>query len=747
MQKILPLIPYGASVISNYLSVINEKGQWTYYHACFPIFSHSENDIRTFRMITSSFLCQGICRNVDIERIFNVSKTSVIRNKNKFEREGPDSFFKEKKTGGSGRIITKKIISKAEELLFQGFTRTETAEKLGVKYSTLSKAVQDGRIKEGNNVSHGINKSHRSLVDHNAADGMGVACTRTLDRIMASVNSSSISKTCFERCDDVTNAGVLTTLPALISNGLYDYTEEVFPEFTGYYTVTQILTLMAFMALSRIKTPEQLRYQPSGELGKLFGLDRIPEVRCFREKIAELSQDNLPEKWGALLSNKWMEDNPEFSGILYIDGNVRTYGGKEKIPKKYVSRERLCQRGFMDFWVNDMIGQPFFVVRKTVNPGMLKTLKDDIVPRLLEDIPNQPTKKELEEDPYLYRFILVFDREGYSPVFFKKMWKKHRIACMTYNKYPGEDWDESEFEETEVIHPNKEKSLMKLAERGRYIGSKKNGLWVKEVRKLTKNKHQTSIVCTIFNRTISFIAAFMFARWCQELFFKYMREHYKFHLMNCYAKKELPDTEKIISSKWRQLEKRKNSINGKLKTRKSRFGDLTLHPTCETNEKKYIEWQKTKEELAEEIHLLETKLEMTKEEQDKQEKYIKISELPEDEYFKEPEPNIKNFTDTIKMISYRTETCMAGIIMKECGTLGAARALLRDVFSSEADLIPDPSKKTLTVRLHNLSTRAMDQKLDVLLEFLNKTKSKYPGTNLVLNYQRIGKGVICTSAR
>ena len=99
------------------------------------------------------------------------------------------------------------------------------------------------------------------------------------------------------------------------------------------------------------------------------------------------------------------------------------------------------------------------------------------------------------------------------------------------------------------------------------------------------------------------------------------------------------------------------------------------------------------------------------------------------------------------MISYRTETCMAGIIMKECGTLGAARALLRDVFSSEADLIPDPTKKTLTIRLHNLSTRAMDQKLDVLLEFLNKIKSKYPGTNLVLNYQRIGKGAICTSAR
>ena len=91
------------------------------------------------------------------------------------------------------------------------------------------------------------------------------------------------------------------------------------------------------------------------------------------------------------------------------------------------------------------------------------------------------------------------------------------------------------------------------------------------------------------------------------------------------------------------------------------------------------------------------------------------------------------------MIAYRAETSMANIIWKECGTLEQARALIRDVFASEADLIPDEHAKKLTVRLHNLSTRAMDRKLDKLLPILNELKMKYPCSELILRYERLGK--------
>ena len=59
-------------------------------------------------------------------------------------------------------------------------------------------------------------------------------------------------------------------------------------------------------------------------------------------------------------------------------------------------------------------------------------MKQDIVPRLLAEVPGQPTGEELAAHPYRCRFTLVFDREGYSPEFFQSMWEA-RIACQTYH--------------------------------------------------------------------------------------------------------------------------------------------------------------------------------------------------------------------------------------------------------------------------------------------------------------------------
>lgn len=521
-------------------------------------------------------------------------------------------------------------------------------------------------------------------------------------------------------------------------NGLYHETDKYFTDFGGYYSVTHILTLLAFMAAARIKTIEQIRKCPPGEMGKLLGIDRIPEVKCLRDKLAVLSENEAAEKWGEQLSNKWMTDNPELAGVLYVDGHVRLYGGSEKIPKQFVSRQRLCSRGFTDFWVNDMIGHPFFVVRQIANHGMLNILKEEIVPRLLKDVPNQPNQEQLDADPHLHRFIIVFDREGYSPDFFNEMWTKHRIACITYEKYPRADWSENEFEKIEVKLINHEIASMNLAERGTFVGEKRKGIWTRNIRKLTKSGHQTSIISTAYKLSNNVIATLMFARWCQEAFFKYMMENYNIDRLVAYSKEPILETEKIISSQWRQLEKDKNSLNGKLKSKKSRFADLTLNPVSETNDKKYIEWEKTKVEMVEEINILKDELDSKKKKQKETDKYIRIVDLPETEKFQQISPSSKNLVDTIKMISYRAETTMAGLITKDGGTFTEARALLQNIFVTEADLIPDTASKILTVKLHNLSTEGMNRKVDKLFKYLNESKIKYPGTNLLLEYQRIG---------
>ena len=101
------------------------------------------------------------------------------------------------------------------------------------------------------------------------------------------------------------------------------------------------------------------------------------------------------------------------------------------MPKRYVSRERLCLRGTTDYWVNDKEGQPFFVISRTPNEGLIAVLREQIVPRLLKEVPGQPTLERLEASKStgrLHRFAVIFDREWYTPVLFKDLLDLF-IAC------------------------------------------------------------------------------------------------------------------------------------------------------------------------------------------------------------------------------------------------------------------------------------------------------------------------------
>jgi transposase len=392
-QQILPLIPRGATQINGLVSVWRDDESWTYFLATHPIYSHKKNDRRMFRLTSSQLIDSGGCRQVDIIRTFGVSKSSVIRSLNKLRSDGPEAFFDQRRGRRGGTVLTTEILEKAQRLLDQGYTRSDAVKERGVKYDTFRKAVNDGRLVESMHTEAALSKSSRNVVDAAASDGMGVACTRVGERLLASLGKLVGAAVSFETCLDVPKAGVLCALPALLANGLINGAKQLLGKVTGYYTTFHVLLLLGFMALCRIKTTEKLRGHSPGEFGKLLGLDRVPEVRCLRQKMDELSAEDRAERWAAYLSKYWMEQEPESVGALYVDGHVRVYHGRlTELPRRYVSRQRLCLRGITDYRVNDAIGRPFFVIEKEIDPGLLKTLKRDIVPGLLEEVPDQPSR-------------------------------------------------------------------------------------------------------------------------------------------------------------------------------------------------------------------------------------------------------------------------------------------------------------------------------------------------------------------
>ena len=265
-------------------------------------------------------------------------------------------------------------------------------------------------------------------------------------------------------------------------------------------------------------------------------MDRVPEVRTLRQKIALLAVDKKPVTWSAELCWQWMKAAPEQAGALYVDGHVRVYHGElAHLPRRYVAREKLCLRASVDYWVNAMDGQPFFFAHKDISSGLINALENDIVPRLLEEVPNQPSAETLEANPLLHRFTVIFDREGYSPELFLSL-KNKRVACISYHKFPEKDWSTEEFHTCQVKMPSGQTVEMKLAERGIWLRK----LWLREVRRLTQTGHQTSVISTDYQSDAMRLAARMFARWSQENFFKYMRENFNLDRLAEYGVEDIP---------------------------------------------------------------------------------------------------------------------------------------------------------------------------------------------------------------
>ncbi len=735
-QLMLPFISAGVTNINSLITVWELEGSWHYFFGIYPIYSHRPDDQRMFRLTIANLIESGACRQIEIISAFGISKSGVIRAQRKLRMHGPDAFFIERRgyrTGGT--ILTPEILDRAQRLLDDGVSKKDVAEELHVKYDTLRKAVYDGRLKDGSPADTTGTKSARTVIDGQAAEAMGTACTRVPERVFAAFGVCSGAPARFESCLDVPKGGVLCALPALLANGLLEGAEQFLGTLKGYYTLFHILLLLAFMALCRIKTVEQIRGHAPGEFGKLLGLDRIPEVRCLRNKIEVLSADDTAEKWASHLSRHWMSADSKAAGTLYIDGHVRVYhGGLTKPPRRYVSRERLCLRGTTDYWVNDAIGRPFFVIEKAIDPGMLKTLETDIVPRLLKDIPDQPSDDELTASPGKCRFILVFDREGYSPAFFRKMWHKYRISCMTYHKYPDGKWPEKWFHEHDVMMPNGECVTMSLAEMGSKVGTGKDAMWMREIRKLTPSGHQTSLVSTAFELEMPQLGSRMFSRWCQENFFRYMMEHFAIDLLQEYGTEEFPDTERVINPAWRVLERKRNSIQNKLRYRQARFAEMIMHPQTKDNAGKYEKWINKKANLLEEIEQHESELSKIKVKIKTTPKHITWEELENQDKFFHLLPGRKRLMDTIKMIAYRAETSMAGILKNSTVDMAAARRLLQDLYVTEADILPDSKRKILTVRVHNASRPAANMALKQLFEELNLARVYYPGTEMQMKY-------------
>ena len=565
---------------------------------------------------------------------------------------------------------------------------------------------------------------------------MGYGATRSLERVAAAMGALEAAPIVFQPARDIPQGGVLLALPALLAVGLLRHSTELYSLPAGFYGMVSVFLLLALMALARIPSLEQLRYVPPGEWGNLLGLDRIPEVRTLREKLKLLCAElGRAARWNAALAQEWIAQQQEQPPGLtfYVDGHVRVYHGElTKLPRHYVARQRFYMRATVDYWVNALDGQPFFYVNKEVDHGLVQTIRQDVWPWLRANVP-LPAEHQarLEAGPRVPRFTVIFDREGYSPDLFRELWKG-RIAALSYHRYPEGDWPAEEFQEQAVKVVSGETVRMKLAERGTRVG-KRPGLWVREVRKLAEGGHQVSIASTNLLGDAASQAVALMARWSQENFFKYMREHFGLDALVQYGTEEIPATVTILNPAWREINRQVRKKNAELK----RYQDLqqSVSPTQPLAEAAVRHYEQHQGQLQERLEQLRPVLDQLKKQRQETPRQIPVKDLPEPDRFTRLRTERKYFTDTVKMIAYRAETSMASTVREKLARGDDARALLRQIYSTEVDLIPDLNTKTLTVCLHHLTQAAHDAAVRYLCEELAATEATFPGTDLRLVYK------------
>jgi chromosome segregation ATPase len=188
----------------------------------------------------------------------------------------------------------------------------------------------------------------------------------------------------------------------------------------------------------------------------------------------------------------------------------------------------------------------------------------------------------------------------------------------------------------------------------------------------------------------------------------------------------------VVNPAWRELDREQRSVKGKLVQRQARFAALTLHP--EVQESEIRQWERQKADLREQIEPLENECRVLKERMASTPKHLAWEDLPPEQKFERLAPSRKRLTDTVKLVAYRAETALAAIVREELSHADEARALIRDLFRSDADLQPDEASGVLEVRVHTLANPRSNRALQHLLDHLTAAEFTYPGTNLRLTY-------------
>ena len=538
---------------------------------------------------------------------------------------------------------------------------------------------------------------------------------RSMDRLWAALGLLDDALPLFATAQNLPRAGVLLAIPALVASGLLSAAEKIYGSLRpSFYGLRTTLVAYVLLALLRIPRPEALKEYPPGELGRIVGLDRMPEVKTLRRKLSQLAARKGSQALGQEIAQRRIREHGHVFGFLYVDGHVRAYHGKHTIPKAYITRARLAAPATTDYWVNDQRGDPLFVVTAEANAALTRML-----PTVLGEVRKLLGPKR--------RATVVFDRGGWSPKLFRELLALD-FDLLTYRKGRTRRIAEARFTQHKAKLDGRRVRYLLHEQPVRFLKGK---LRLRQITRLTEGGHQTPIVTSRWDLRASVLAYRMFERWRQENFFKYVREEYLIDALADYEIEPDDANRSVPNPARKTIEKELRRMRAQLGKLRASYAAITL--AARPRRLPRTEAKKAKEKLRTEIAQAKARLEKLQAQHYALPRRVSVTEAQKGQAVVKLSTERKHLTNVLKMVAYHMESDLLELIRPHYKRVEEeGRTFIQAALQDAADL--EPIEDQLRITLAPLSSPHRSRVLEALCQALNQTHTRFPGTQLEIHY-------------
>ncbi|MEO8746005.1 MAG: putative transposase [Candidatus Dormiibacterota bacterium] len=353
--------------------------------------------------------------------------------------------------------------------------------------------------------------------------------------------------------------GAALYYPALQALGLLEAARDCFrlpnSELFGVRAITLTLFYLNLFGKTTVEAAKHLR---RWEFGPLVGSGRAPAVKTLRRKLAELVAQAQGSRFGEILSRRWVEQGLIATAYLYVDGHMKLYTGKRKLAEIWNSQRRMPLPGVLNYFVNDQQARPLLFIPEEANATLAKSM-----PRIIEAI-----REVLGNRP----FTVIFDRGGYDGKLFNWL-RGEKIDFITYQR--GNPRLKPELFKRRECRFEGRRVRMQLAEDKVRVGQ--SGVLRRIVFRAPADAHQTPILTSLGPELgAARVASLMFARWRQENFFRYMREHHGLDQLLGYAYAEADGTRLVANPERKTIDRQLKALRQELSALQAKLGQAVL---------------------------------------------------------------------------------------------------------------------------------------------------------------------------